>query len=115
GTFTVNVTVSWSGFITPVPSGGARNVNADLPVKFSLTGASASMHDLPARLYVSGATSGPWTPAASQNSANNLFRYDPAAGQYVFNLAGRSLATGTWYLRIDLGDGSMNIMSVVLR
>ena len=33
----------------------------------------------------------------------NTFRY--TNGGYIFNLSTKSLSTGTWQLRVDLGDG----------
>jgi hypothetical protein len=46
--------------------------------------------------------------ASSTASATtgNLFRYDAASKQYVFNWGAKGLEQGTYKLSIDLGDGT---------
>ena len=55
--------------------------------------------------------------AASTSAADvgNTFRYDAAAGQYVFNLDSGTLGVGTWRLRLDLGDGVERAVLISLR
>jgi uncharacterized protein YuzB (UPF0349 family) len=113
GTFGVNVTYSWSGALLPaMPAVGGAN----LLVKLKLLGASASIHDLAAKLYLSrpGGAEGP-ALSTSKAVSDNSFRYDPSADQYVFDLSTKALAAGVWQLRIDLGDASLNTVLVTIK
>ncbi|MFY3745337.1 PxKF domain-containing protein [Anaeromyxobacter sp. Red801] len=106
--FDVAVTFQWSGVLPPVRPEGSSVFKAGrtVPVKFQLAGASAGITDLQARLFLSQMTDAvlgtveeeaPFTYGAT---VGNLFRFD--GEQYVFNL---KVASGTWMVRIDLGDG----------
>jgi hypothetical protein len=64
--------------------------NSTLPVKFALNGGFGNFFGGNAQLYVKDDTSaGAWTAAVSSGGSNvlNSFRYDAAAGQYIFNLS----------------------------
>jgi len=97
-------------FLPPInPDGSSLFKGATIPVKFKLTGASAAIGDVQARLLagkVSSSVSGSDLEAASSAPADssNLFRYDPAAHQYVYNLSTKAMTSGTWSLRVNLGD-----------
>jgi hypothetical protein len=54
----------------------------------------------------SSRSSHPVSTAAGDNG--NLFRFDAATGQYVFNWSTKGLAEGTWQLKVDMGDGAPN-------
>jgi len=121
-TFTVTVTAAWSGVLQPVNADGSSifKLGSTVPVKFALTGASAGIKDLAARLYymrtgVAGA--GTYAEATSTSAATtgNLFRYDATANQYIFNLGTKTLSSGTYTLRIDLGDGVAHTVTITLR
>jgi hypothetical protein len=121
-TFTVTVTASWSGMLAPVNADGSSvfRLGSTVPVKFQLTGASAAITTLQARLYLQragAAASGTSIEAVSTSGATtgNLFRYDASSGQYVFNLSTRTLTTGAYRLRIDLGDGVLRTVTVSLK
>ncbi len=119
-TFTVTVTAAWSNVLQPVNADGSSifKLGSTVPVKFQLTGASAGITNLSARLYLqrvgAGAT-GTVLEAVSTSSATtgNLFRYD--SGQYIFNLNTKTLSAGTYQLRIDLGDGVPRTVNISLR
>ncbi len=120
--FTVTVTVAWSNVLQPVNADGSSifKLGSTVPVKFQLTGDSAGIKDLSARLYlqrVSGSSTGSETEATSTSKATtgNLFRYDSTAGQYIFNLNTKTLSTGTYRLRIDLGDGALRTVNISLK
>jgi hypothetical protein len=120
--FTVTVTAAWSGVLQPVNADGSSifKLGSTVPVKFQLTGASAGITDLGARLYLkrigAGAT-GTVLEAVSTSSATsgNLFRYDATSGQYIFNLNTKPLSAGMYELRIDLGDGVLRTVNITLR
>jgi hypothetical protein len=121
-TFTVSVTTAWSGVLQPVNADGSSvfKLGSTVPVKFALTGASAGVKDLAARLYyarVGSAGTGTYDEATSTSAATtgNLFRYDATANQYIFNLGTKTLSSGTYTLRIDLGDGVVHTVNITLR
>ena len=117
-TFTVTVTVAWSGFLAPVTEGGSYKQGSTIPVKFALTGASAGVTNLQATLWLRklpSATTGSDPVAVSTSAATtgNLFRYTD--GQYLFNLNTKPLAVGSYELRVDLGDGVARTVTISLR
>ena len=90
-----------------------------VPVKFVLAGASGAISDLAARIYVakiSDSAVGSELAPESTASANtgNLIRYS-SDGSYLFNLGTTQLSTGTWQIRVDLGDGVPHQVMVSLR
>jgi hypothetical protein len=114
GSFPVQVTVSWSNLLAPIdPLGLSVFVRGLLPlpvaVQFALTGASAGMTTLSARLFVAPVDGagrvGPEVPATGALGVGNLFRFVPLVGQYLLSLDTRGMAAGVWQLRVDLGDG----------
>jgi hypothetical protein len=111
---TYNRGYSWTGVLQPINTDGSSifKLGSTVPVKFMLTGASAGITDLVAKLYVakiSNNIAGSEAEAASSNPAStgNTFRYDATTGEYIYNLGtkGTSWTAGTYQLRIDLGDG----------
>lgn len=116
--FTVTVAVGWSGVLAPVVDGGTYKLGSTIPVKFTLTGASAGVTNLQAKLWVrrTPGTSTTGSAAALSTSAattGNLFRYSD--GQYIFNLNTKPLSVGTYELLIDLGDGVPHAVTITLR
>jgi hypothetical protein len=117
-TFTVTVTVGWSGVLAPVLDKGVFKQGSTIPVKFTLTGASAGVKNLPATLWVRrlptvGGTGEAAAVSTSAATTGNLFRYTD--GQYLFNLNTKPLAVGSYELRIDLGDGVAHTVTITLR
>ncbi len=117
--FDVAVTLSASKLLAPVNTDGSSvfKKNSTIPLKFVLTGASAGITDLVARVFVAKISNnviGSDIEAVSTSTAStgNVFRYD--AGQYVFNLGTKSLTVGTYQIRIDLGDGVSRTVLVSL-
>jgi probable HAF family extracellular repeat protein len=108
-------------FLPPIDAAGDSRFKrgTTIPVKFRLTGASAGITNLVARLYVARAVNGvagPYEEAdATPACDENTFRYDPRSRQYVFNLSTRNMATGSWSLRADLGDLVDHTVDVSLR
>ena len=120
-TFQVEVTVGWGGFGQPLNPGSTHKLNSTIPVKFNLSGASAGIAGLDAKLYVrrlDGTPSGtPVADVSSNGKANdgNTFRYDADGRQYIFNLATKPLGEGRYELRVDLGDGTSRTIEVTIR
>ena len=120
GSFTVQVTFAWSNVLAPINADGSSlfKLGSTVPVKFRLTGDSSAIGNLVSRVYVTKLTnsvSGSELEAISTSAATegSLFRY--ADGQYMFNLATKSLSAGTWRVRIDLGDAVTHTVIVSLR
>lgn len=121
-TFTVTVRIAWSGILQPVNADGTSvfKAGATVPVKFALTGASAGIADLRATLSYAKIVDGdPGTVnEATSNAAattGNLFRYDAASGQYVFQWSTKGLTRGRYRLQIDLGDGVARTVDLGLK
>ena len=113
---------SWTGVLPPVNPDGSSifKRGSTIPVQFKLTGWSAGITDLTARLYVtkiSNAVLGTEWEAVSTSKAmsGNLFRYDSKKHLYIFNLSTKSLTKGTYQLRIDLGDGTLYTVNISLK
>ena len=120
--FTVTVTATWSNVLQPVNADGTSifKLGSTVPVKFQLTGASAGITNLSARLYlqrIGAGTTGTTLEAISTSNATtgNLFRYDATSGQYIFNLNTKTLSAGTYQLRLDLGDGAVRTVNISLK
>ena len=110
----------WSGVLQPVNADGSSvfKLGSTVPVKFQLTGDSAGITNLAARLFLtklSNGIAGTEVEAESNSAADtgNVFRY--SGGQYQFNLGTRMLSEGTWRMRIDLGDGALHTVDFSLR
>ena len=111
-TKTFSVQHSWSNFLQPVNTDGTSifKLGSTVPVKFKLTGGSAGVTTLAARILVVKASSGiagtELEPIATNVAdAGNVFRYDAGGGQYIFNWGTKGLSEGTWQIRVDLLDG----------
>jgi hypothetical protein len=113
---------SWSGVLQPINADGSSifKLGSTLPVKFRLTGGCSGNSTLVAHIYVAKISNnvvGTEMEAASTSAADsgNTFRY-VGSDQYLFNLATKPLSTGTWQIRIDLGDGVANrVVNVSLK
>jgi hypothetical protein len=138
GTKTFSVTVTdLAGNSTKVPVnyqviyktiGVLQPINADkssqfklgstVPVKFQLTDANgASVTNATATIKtakVSNNITGTFYEAASTSAATtgNLFRYDSASNQYIFNLATKCMASGTYEILIDIKQGTELIQTI---
>jgi hypothetical protein len=120
--FTVTVTAAWSNVLQPVNVDGSSifKLGSTVPVKFQLSGASAGITNLAARLYLqrvgAGGTGSDIEAISTSNATTgNLFRYDATSGQYIFNLATKTLSAGTYKLRIDLGDKVLRTVNITLK
>jgi hypothetical protein len=121
-TFKVTVTYSTSGVLQPLDAGGSSvfKLGSTVPVKLRLTGASAGIANAAIRLSYAklvGEEPGEVNEAGSTAAATagNLFRYDVASGEYVFNWSTKGLTTGRYRLFLDLGDGAPRTVDLGLR
>lgn len=116
-----DIAYTWSNVLQPINVDGTSifKLGSTVPVKFQLTGASATVANLTARIYVAAVTNsvvGTELEAVTTSAADagNTFRYDSVSGQYIFNLGTKTLAQGAWQLRIDLQDGSPTPHTVMI-
>ena len=115
-TKTVHYSVAYAsaGVAQPVNTDGSSvfKLSSTVPLKFGLTDvAGQPATGLAPRLYLSKLSSGVWgseleAVSTNQPDSGNLFR-ETAPGTYMFNLSAKSLSTGTWRVRIDLGSGGL--------
>jgi len=116
---TVQVVYKFIGFLPPVPSDGSGVFNAGrtIPLKFQLAAADGSLvTTATATLQVFKATGQAIPPEPSGGSnTGNLFRFDPASSQYIYNLSTAGYAAGTYLLRVTLNDQSTHDVQVSLR
>jgi hypothetical protein len=118
----LTIVYSWSDVLQPINKDGSSifKLGSTIPVKFQLTGASASTSSLVAHIYIAKVSNGvagvEVEPSTNVNAdAGNVFRYDASANQYIFNWGTKGLTEGTWQIRIDLGDGETHVVNVSLR
>jgi beta propeller repeat protein len=122
GQFPVTVTYAWSGALQPANADGSSifKAGSTVPVKFTLTGASAGITDATATLSyakVSNQIEGDILEAVTNvgGSTGSQFRYDPTAGQYIFNWSTKGLTAGTYSIKIDLGDSAVHALRISLK
>ena len=120
GTFIVKVIVKWSGLLPPIPADGTGvfNKGSTIPVMFTLTGESATVCDLVARLYIAPVDAaghvGAEKPAKSRPpGTGNTFAV--TGPDYHLNLDTTAMSVGKWQLRVDLGDGEPHPTLITLR
>ncbi|HEY6244006.1 MAG TPA: FG-GAP-like repeat-containing protein [Pyrinomonadaceae bacterium] len=120
--FNVTVTYAWSAVLQPINSDGSSifKVGSTVPVKFQLSGECAGIQNAIARLFIakiSDGIAGNELEASSTLAATsgNQFRYDASSCQYIFNWGTKGLSSGTYQLRIDLGDGVVRVVNVSLK
>jgi len=116
---TVDVIYPWTGFDAPVDPNGKSvfHINSTIPLKFALTGTCAGVTNLNAKLYLAKMTNSiagtEIVPDSNGNAdSGNTFKY--SNGKYSFNLATKGLSSGTWQLRVDLGDGALHTYTISL-
>ena len=121
GSFTVTVAYAWSGFLQPINQDGSSvfKLGSTIAVKFQLTGASSGVQNAAAKFSyvkisnkVSNGSMKPSTSAAP--TSGDTFRFD-GTSQYIYNWGTKGLTTGTYQLRIDLGDGVSRTVNVSLK
>jgi hypothetical protein len=110
--------------IDPPNAGGVSasvfKSGSTVPVKFALTDESAGITTLAATLSYARISSGIVgsdieTTSTAAATTGNLFRYDAAAGQYIFNWSTKGLKPGTYRLFINLGDGVPHTVDIGLK
>lgn len=114
----------FGGFLSPVKADGSGvyQQGKTLPVKFQLSDINSgqAVADASATLTlarISDNVAGAQEVALSTSAADteNQFRYDASGSQYVYNLATKPLAPGTWQLQVRLDDERKYTVNVSIR
>src|SRR3989344_5615237 len=122
-TITYGIIYNFSGFLPPVKtdSSGVYKLNRTLPVKFQLTDANNNfISTAMAQLFIAKISDGivgsdEMTLSISNADTGNLFRYDTAQNQYVYNLATNTLSAGSWQLKVVLDDRKYYIVVISIK
>ena len=112
----------FGGILRPIKADGssAFKQGSTVPVKFQLRDADGNIvTNAEACIFVTKVSNGNIGEmeaiSTAAASTGNLFRYDPDSEQYIFNLATKSLSTGTWEIRIKLDDGTSKYVIIGLK
>jgi hypothetical protein len=120
---TAHYNVVGGGFLQPINLDGrsAFKQGSTIPAKFQLTDYNgAYVTNAVANLkyaQITGGTIGPDSDAISTSAATtgSLFRYDMTSNQYIFNLATKGLAKGSYQIKAVLNDGQSIIDTISLK
>jgi alpha-tubulin suppressor-like RCC1 family protein len=109
-------------FLAPIRPNGSSifRVGRPVPVRFKLTGASANITNLTAKLVVtkiSSSVQGTTEDASDETVADTdfVFQYRPALKWYAYRWKTTDQTQGTYQLKADLGDGVVHQINVSLR
>jgi len=109
-------------FLPPIRSNGSSifKIGRPLPAKFKLTGASADITNLVAKLIVtkvSNSIQGTAVDASDEivDDTDFVFRYRPGPKLYAYRWKTSNLTQGTYQLNADLGDGVVHQINVSLK
>jgi alpha-tubulin suppressor-like RCC1 family protein len=125
-TFTVWVQYQAPGdgtfFLTPIRADGSAvfKIGRAVPVKFRLTGASAGVTDLLAKLIVTRTSDRIRGAADCEGDEDGedtdlVFKYRKAKGLYGYRWKTRGESQGTYRLHVDLGDEVVHEVDVSLK
>lgn len=113
----------WGGIQQPINADGGSifKLGSTVPVKFALGYSDGTViADEVATISVVRVASTPGGTeleafSSSAASTGNTFRFDSAAGQYVYNFGTKGLAEGRYEVRITLSDGRVETAGFSLR
>jgi hypothetical protein len=109
-------------FLAPIRANGSSifRIGRPVPVRFKLTGASAGITNLAAKLKVtkiSNAVQGTAEDISDETDDDTdfLFKYRPLLKWYAYRWRTRDQTQGTYQLRADLGDEVVHQVNVSLK
>jgi hypothetical protein len=121
----VHVIYGYSGILQPINPDGSSifKIGRVAPVKFQLycsgtvpTGtATATLSVFRIMNIVTGTVEEVTTVSPGEANTDNIFRYDPASQQYIYNWATKGLSQGTYQLRITINDGTVHTVNLSLK
>jgi hypothetical protein len=115
--------VKFGGFLPPINTDGSSifKLGSTVPIKFQLKDLQGNfITDAKVILNTAKLTSsvfGSEVEAISTAAATtgNLFRYDPASNQYIFNLSTKGLSKGTYQLKVTIDDSIIKTVAISLK
>lgn len=115
----VKVIYPWSDLLQPVNTDNSSifKLGSTIPLKFTLSGAASNLV-ITAKVYlakVSNNVVGSEIESTSTSAADSGNTFRLSNGQYIYNLSTKGLSTGTWQIRIDLGDGELHTVLISLK
>lgn len=122
-TLNFEVIYDFSGFLSPIKIDGTGiyRLGRTLPIKFQLTDATNQyVYSVVSQLYIAKMQDGivgtdEIALSTSNADSGNLFRYDDANNQYIYNLSTDSLSIGSWQLKAVLDDGRYYTVVISIR
>jgi hypothetical protein len=121
--FTVTVTYQTptdaTFFLTPLSRNTFFRIGRPVPVRFRLTGASANITNLTAKLTVNKISNtvqgtSEATSDETDDDTDFIFKYRPLLKWYAYRWKTRDQTQGTYRLTADLGDGVVHQIDVSL-
>ena len=109
-TVEINVIYAFGGYLQPVSLNRSFKTGSVIPVKFQLfDAAGAGVPTAAARISIVQMSDQEPVSEVMEGTSNvpdsgNLFRYDPASLQYVYNLSTDTLGIGNWRILVTLDD-----------
>lgn len=117
-----SVVYDFSGFLPPVTENRPFKLGGTIPVKFRLADSggspiSTANASIQLQKYSNNEPYGDPLDATSTSGADsgNLFRYDAADSQYIFNLSTKYLSMGQWKITVSLDDGTTQAIMIALK
>lgn len=113
---TYYVQYDYSGVLKPINNNGSNvfKAGSTIPVKFQLKDSNGVyVSNAVAKAYIDTTSNG--VRRTINTPEDNAFRYDSSSKQYILNLKTKDCSPGLYNLRIDLGDGSTNIVIFTLK
>ena len=118
-----SVVYSFGGFLPPIIADGSGiyNQGRTLPVKFRLTDMNSNfVSNAVATITLAKISNNIFgdeeVPLSTSNAdVGNIFRYDLAKNQYIFNLSTKNLSLGSWQLKVKLNDGISYDIIIAIR
>jgi hypothetical protein len=119
-TILIGLFYTFGGFSSPADH-EPFNQGRTVPVKFGLRDSTGALvTNATPRLFVQRLEGGvpvgsriPATPTGG--GTGNIVPFNDAANEYHYNMKTDSLAVGEWQLQVQLGDGTIQVITIIIR
>jgi hypothetical protein len=107
------VSYDFGGFLAPLNKSLSYALGRTVPIKFQFTDFNGqSITSLSAIVSLQVPNAGGTN--VMSNAGHTALRYDPTANQFVANWRSKGLAVGSYAIRLDLADGTVQTKTVTL-